>query len=236
VPSFRVADEVFAKLPGLRVVSVVARGISDGDRAAVDAEWTAAWAAVHDGFGYENAQSHPRIAQWRLAMRGVGAPHKEFPTSVESLVRRAIKGPAPFRVHPVVDFYNAVSLRHVVPAGAFDLAALDSDLELRLTRDGDSFSALDAEADEAVPPGEVAYATGSTILTRHLVWRQSRLAAIGSGTRGALFVSELLGGHEELAPSIESALVEGLRGHFHASVSAAVVSAERPMLTLADPS
>ena len=232
MPSFRVAGEVFAKLPGLRVVSLVTRDIGSGDRAAIDAEWTAAWAAVHDGFGYENAQSHPRIAQWRVAMRGIGAPHKEFPTSVESLVRRAIKGPAPFRVHPVVDFYNAVSLRHVVPAGAFDLAGLSGDLELRVTREGDLFGALDAEDDEAVPPGEIAYATGSTILTRHLVWRQSRRAAIGSGTRDALFVSELLGGQEDLAPSIEGALVEGLRVLFDASVSAAVLSAERPVMEL----
>ena len=142
----------------------------------------------------------------------------------------------PFRVHPVVDFYNAVSLRHVVPAGAFDLAGLSGDLELRLTREGDLFGALDAQDDEAVPPGEVAYATGATILTRHLVWRQSRRASIGVATRGALFVSELLAGPDELAPVVEAALAGGLRDLFGATVSAAVLSAERPVLELQSPS
>ena len=48
----------------------------------------------------------------------------------------------------MVDFYNAISLNHVVAAGAFDLDPLEGDIELRLTCEGDQFTALDQ--DEAI--------------------------------------------------------------------------------------
>lgn len=51
-------------------------------------------------------------------------------------------------------------------------------LELRLTRRGDTFQALDKNEPVAVPDGEVAYVTGRTVLTRHFVWRQSRAGII----------------------------------------------------------
>jgi DNA/RNA-binding domain of Phe-tRNA-synthetase-like protein len=233
VATFRIAPEVFARLPGLQVVAVVARGLACAAPDEVDREWAAAWSSVHAGFGHDNPQSHPHVAAWRVAMKGIGAPHKEFPTSVEALVRRALKRPEPFRVAPLVDAYNAISLRHVVPAGAFDLDGLEGDLELRLTRDGDTFHALDAEVPEPVAAGEVAYATGSHVVTRHLVWRQSRQAAIGGRTRDAVFVTELLAGQEALAPAVTAAYVDGLRRWFGAALSAAVLSARRPALALA---
>ena len=51
-------------------------------------------------------------------------------------------------------------------------------LELKLTRRGDTFQALDKSEPVAVPNGEMAYVTGQTVLTRHFVWRQSRAGII----------------------------------------------------------
>ena len=77
---------------------------------------------------------------------------RHFPTSIEALLRRAMKGGSPFRINPLVDFYNAVSLRRVVPVGGFDLDRVPGPLSVRLTRDGDTFSALDADGAVPVPP------------------------------------------------------------------------------------
>ncbi len=213
-----IAPEVFALLPGLRVVIVVADGIEDGDGPRVQRLWHDAWARVHTRFGFDNAQSHPHVQAWRAAMKAAGASHKEFPTSIEALVRRALKSAQPFQVNPRVDFYNAVSLDHVVPAGAYDLDTLPAPLELRLTRHGDTFQALDAAVEEAVPAGEVAYACGSQVVTRHLVWRQSRLGLVTSSTRSALFLSEILPAHVEVAEPVRDTLSNGLSELFGASV------------------
>jgi len=188
-----IRPEVFARFPGMRVVVVVADGIDNlVDRPRIATAWETAWSAAKDAAVFGNAQSHPHVAPWRDRFWAMGVSPKQYPSSVEALLRRALKGGDPFRINPMVDFYNAVSLRYVVPAGGFDLDQIGQDLDLRLTHEGDRFLALDASEPEAIPPGEVAYADGPTVLTRHFVWRQSRQGLITPSTRSVLLLSEVL--------------------------------------------
>lgn len=234
---FTISPEVFERFPGLRVPFVVAQGIDNQhERPSVAAAWAATWAETAAGGGVAagatrpaNAQSHARVAPWRERFRALGVSGKEFPSSIEALLRRARRGGEPFRINPLVDFYNAVSLRHVAPAGGFDLAHVPGALELRLTRPGDHFTALDAEAPLAVPAGEVAYAVGTTVLTRHFVWRQSREALILPATRDVALLSEVLGELEpDTAPRLLDDLVSGLRRHFGVESRAWLVDAAAP--------
>lgn len=84
-----------------------------------------------------------------------------------------------------------------------------------MTRAGDRFVALDADAALAVPPGEIAYADGPTILTRHFVWRQARAGLITPATRAVVLLSEVPG---ELGGAVAEAVLtdfdQGLRTHF----------------------
>ena len=156
----------------------------------------------------------------------MGVSGKEFPSSIEAVLRRAMKGGPPFSINPLVDFYNTVSLRHTVPAGGFDLDGFHQPLELRLTRDGDVFTSL--ELDNAVPvaPGEVAYASGNVILTRHFVWRQARQALITPVTRSAVLLSEVLGelGHT-VSKHVLDDFVAGLSRHFGVTAESWIVGA-----------
>jgi DNA/RNA-binding domain of Phe-tRNA-synthetase-like protein len=223
--TFRILPEIFERLPGLRIAAVEALGI--GEPSGVEALWSRAWQDLRASFSYPNAQSHPRIAAWRAAMKAIGAPHKDYPTSIESLVRRALKSEQPFRVNAPVDFYNAHCLRLVVPAGGFDIDSLRGDLELRLTVAGDTFEPLDGSGWEPVPPGEVAYADGSMVVTRHLMWRQSRHALIRPETRNAIFLSEALPDEAGLPERVAGELEGGLRQHFGAATRWTVLDADR---------
>lgn len=221
---FDVEPGVFERFPGLRLAVVVARGVDNArERPAVAEAWRAAWAGASAAATHGNAQSHPRIAPWRERFRAMGVSGKEFPSSAEALLRRAMRGGEPFAINPLVDGYNAVSLRHVVPAGGFDLADLaDGALALRLTRAGDAFTALDADAPLAVPPGEVAYASGATILTRHFVWRQSRAGLVTPATRDVVLLAEILG---ELGPAVADAVRDDFRALIERDFGATVVAA-----------
>src|SRR5215213_10972048 len=173
----------------------VAEDVSpSADAARVEELWRQSWEdAARSASDYDNPQSHPRVAAWRTAMGGMGISGRKFPSSIESLLRRAFKGGDPPRINPLVDYYNAVSLRHVVPAGGFDLEEIDGALELRLTRQEDTFQPLDGSSEVGVEPGEVAYASGNEILTRYFVWKQSRKGLLEESTRLLFLVSEVLG-------------------------------------------
>ena len=219
---FVVDPEIFKLYPGLRLPVAVAENVeAAADTAGVEKVWRQAWEeAGRSAPTYGNAQSHPRVTAWRDAMAATGVSGRKFPSSVESLLRRAFKGGETPSINPLVDFYNAVSLRHVVPAGGFDLAQLDDALELRLTREADTFRPLDSASAERVEPKEIAYASGNEILTRHFVWKQSHTGLLGASTRSVFLVSEVLGEVEESADGLAQAvledLCEGLRRHFGA--------------------
>ena len=219
---FVVSPKIFELYPGLKLPVVVAQGLEPtANSIRVEKLWREAWEeAGLLASTYANAQSHPRVAAWREAMAATGVSGRKYPSSVESLLRRAFKGGEPPRINPLVDFYNSISLRYVVPAGGFDLALLGDALELRLTREADTFRPLDSASAERVEPKEVAYASGNEILTRHFVWKQSHTGLLNESTRSVFLVSEVLGEVEESADGLAQAvledLCEGLRRHFGA--------------------
>jgi DNA/RNA-binding domain of Phe-tRNA-synthetase-like protein len=231
---FVVSPEIFELYPNLRLPVALAEGVeAAADPAGVERLWRQAWEeAGHSAPNYAKAQSHPRIAAWRDAMAATGVSGRKFPSSVESLLRRAFKGGEPPRINPLVDFYNSVSLRHVVPAGGFDLAQLGDVLELRLTRAGDTFRALDSTSTERVEPGEVAYASGNEVLTRHFVWKQSQVGLLGESTSSVLLVCEVLGEVEESAEGLAEAVLEdlseGVRRYFGAEPATFLVEEHVP--------
>lgn len=228
---FSIEPTVFARFPGLHIVAAVATGLDNAaPHPSVSEQWRVVWQrAGSDGAIHGNAQSHPRVRPWREHFQAMGVSGKQFPSSIEALLRRAMKGGEPFSINPLVDFYNTLSLRHTVPAGAFDLRALDTAVDLRLSRAGDSFTALDDAEPIDIPPGEVSYAQGTTILTRHFVWRQSRTGLVASQTRDILFVSEILG---ELGPRVAEQLAtdlrDGLRRHFNSTADVRLLDEAAP--------
>lgn len=236
---FIVEPAIFERFPGLRLSVAVAYGLDNGTaRQEITTAWRAAWdaAAAHVA-PYPNPQSHPHIVPWRERFKAMGISVKEFRSSAEALLRRAAKGGEPFTINPLVDFYNAISLRHVAPAGAFDLAELAGPLELRLSRQGDWFTPLEnPDAGEPVPPGEVSYANGTTILTRHFVWRQSKTAAITPASRDVFLVAEVLAElGEQVAVAICDDFRSGLEHWFAVPCDTWIVDSAHPAIAWSPP-
>jgi DNA/RNA-binding domain of Phe-tRNA-synthetase-like protein len=134
----------------------------------------------------------PGIAAWRQAYRQFGIKKTSYRSSVERLVKNVLGGAALPTINGFVDAYNAVSLKHVLPAGADDLDRVRGDLAFRYARAGDDFRDMGA-ADEtgeplADPPkqGEVVYADGEKVLCRRWNWRQDARSVIRAETRRAV--------------------------------------------------
>jgi DNA/RNA-binding domain of Phe-tRNA-synthetase-like protein len=223
--------EVFERFPGLRLAGAVAHGLDNAtERREVEAAWQSAWErAGAEAAPYGNAQSHPCVRPWRARFTAMGISGKQFPSSIESMLRRAMKGGEPFTINPLVDFYNTVSLMHTVPAGAFDLRDIHGPLELRLTHVGDRFTALDEEAPIELAPGEIAYVDGGEVLTRHFVWRQARRGLVSAETRNVFLISEILGEvGPEVAAAVERDFRNGLDRYFGLNSQSFVLDAEHP--------
>lgn len=214
---FEIEKSIFEHFPGMRIVTMVARNMQPtADIEKISDDLYDAWQlAAAASLEYGNAQSHPKIVPWGERMKAVGVPRKKFPSSIEALVRRAGKSSTPVSISPLVDFYNSISLRHLVPAGGYDIDALENDLQLRFSRKGDRFLALDSDEAVMLPEGEISYADGSEIITRHFVWKQSRHAILTPESKTVIFVSEILGElPEETAGQVANAFSKGLTEFF----------------------
>ena len=135
----QVAPQVHAAHPDYIALILVASGLANGPTdAGSEAQLADAEQRLRDS-GLERAADHPHIASWRAAFSGFGAKPSRYPSSAEALMSRVLKGQELPRINVLVDLYNAVSVRHVVPLGGEDADRLEGPLRLTIAAGDESF-------------------------------------------------------------------------------------------------
>lgn len=186
---FVIAPEVFAALPSACFGVVAVKGAKPGLAAEEIrrrlAEAVESCTAALEGAAIKQA---PEIVPYREAFRALGINPNKYPCSIEALLTRIAKGKGMPSINPLVDFGNAVSLRHRIPIGAHDMATFrDGVLEVRPARDGDRFIPFGGGEAEIPDPGEIVYVSGGEVRTRRWTWRQSETGKITDATDSLLF-------------------------------------------------
>ena len=186
---FIIAPEVFAALPTACFGVVAVKGAKPGPAAEEIrrrlAEAVESCTAALEGVAIKQA---PEIVPYREAFRALGINPNKYPCSIEALLTRIAKGKGMPSINPLVDFGNAVSLRHRIPIGAHDMATFrDGVLEVRPARDGDRFIPFGGGEAEIPDPGEIVYVSGGEVRTRRWTWRQSETGKITDATGSLLF-------------------------------------------------
>lgn len=139
------------------------------------------------GITAENIAAHPDIARWREVYRSFGVKPSKYRSSVESLVRRLLKGHDLYGISSLVDLYNCVSVQSLLPLGAYDLERIAGDIELRYGRDGEVIEPLGSKDPIVVSSRHVIYADHEKVLCHLWNYRDSRQSAITAQTRHAIF-------------------------------------------------
>ncbi|CAL9426872.1 hypothetical protein SUDANB6_01968 [Streptomyces sp. enrichment culture] len=192
--AFRLAPAVADAFPGTLVAVVTATGLrghepwpatattlDDLERQFADGTWAPA------------DENDPRIEAWHTAYRSFGTNPRRVRPSVDALGRRLVKKGSLPRINPAVDSYNAVSVRHGLPAGAFDLAHVTGDVDIRHADGTESFTPL-GEPDTVENPraGEIVYADATGVLTRHWNHRDAHRTRVTEDSTHVAFVLETL--------------------------------------------
>jgi DNA/RNA-binding domain of Phe-tRNA-synthetase-like protein len=229
--------EVSGAFRAFRVAVALLRGLEQGERASagIAAFVSAAEADALALLADRAPADLPEIQAWRAAYRAFGSKKTSYRNSCEALLRRlGQEGKLP-RVLPLVDLYNALSVKYRIPVGADDLAKLVPSLAFRPARPGDSFFDLASEPprDDPPPPGEIVYADAEKCLCRRWNWRQDARSRVTAETRDAVVVLQTLeaDGAERLSAAAED-LAREAAAHLGASCRWAIASAEMPEVGL----
>ena len=170
---FSIQGELFHILPDLTIGMVVAMGV-DNTRPSEEIEilLNQTIEAMKRNFIVDKAQEHPRIKPWRTAFSKLSISGSKFPSSIESMAKRVLRGDPFPRINPLVDLYNSVSLKYLVPMGGHDLNTLKGNIYLKFAEGWEPFAPMGGGETAIVPKGELVYRDDQEVLTRNWVWRQ----------------------------------------------------------------
>jgi DNA/RNA-binding domain of Phe-tRNA-synthetase-like protein len=234
--ALRVADEVLARFPEVVLGVVIAHGIDNtGDGAALAGPLRQEEERVRSSLAGAQITEHPHIAPWREAYRKFGAKPKDHPSSIENLLRRVLKGWSVSHVNPLVDLYNTISLRHLVPVGGEDLDQVRGDVLLTLATDQEAPVHLLGEPEARPPkPGEVIYRDDLGTLCRRWNWKEAERTKLTAETRHAFLVIEGLPPvGRDLVERAAEELAALVRARCGGEVTVALVDRDHPQAPLA---
>ena len=196
------------------------------DRAIVETE-----AAMRRRFGGCELARIPAIQDWRLVYKRFGIKKTSYRSSVERLLKNVLAGRGLPRVNNLVDCYNLVSLAHLVPVGADDLAKLTGPIAFRPARAGDSFVPMGSDPPRQDPPkvDEIVYADGAQVLCRRWNWYQDQRTAVCRQTETALLTVQAQGTADLEAATAD--LCVQLARYCAARTGFAIASAAAPVVT-----
>ncbi|MEU9591797.1 B3/4 domain-containing protein [Streptomyces sp. NPDC048219] len=205
------SPQVAARHPGCRTVFLLVQGVKNNEPwPETEEALSALETEVREGRLRLPTEDEPAISAWHDLLHSFGTNPRRARPSIDALSRRLRKSGRLPRVSSVVDTCNLVSMRYMLPTGGFDLAAFRTGIELRHARPDDVYIPL-GEPDKSETPldGEVIYADGSQVMTRHWNHRDSDVTKVTEATRDAVLLLEgissvisqetLLRAREELA-------------------------------------
>jgi DNA/RNA-binding domain of Phe-tRNA-synthetase-like protein len=186
---FKIDDAILERYPQTEVGWLVADVLPvSADPTVERLKAALAGEAASIGLSLENLSSFPEVARWRQVFGSMGVKPSKYRSSLEALLRRVLKDNDLWTVNSVVDLYNCVSVKTLLPMGAFDLDKVRGNLTLRFGKPGETFSPLGQGEVEEVLPQHVVYADEEKVCCWLWNHRDSRLVGLDEGTRKAVFL------------------------------------------------
>ncbi|GAA0053635.1 UNVERIFIED_CONTAM: B3/4 domain-containing protein [Streptococcus canis] len=154
-------------------------------------------------------------------------------SSIEALLKRVANGRTIPSINPLVDIYNAASLRFGLPVGAEDSDRFVGDLRLTVTDGGDDFLLIGDEKNNPTLPNELCYKDDIGAVCRCLNWRDGERTMVTEHTKNAFLIIEALDpeGQKRLQEAL--AFIEGsAKMYLGAITSVQILDKETPHITL----
>jgi lysyl-tRNA synthetase class 2 len=95
-------------------------------------------------------------------------------------------------INKIVDLFNYISIKYMIPAGGDDMAKVDGDITLKFAVGDEPFTALNSKEKGTAKEGEVVYADSKEVLCRRWNWRESDKTKMTEKTKDVILVVEAL--------------------------------------------
>lgn len=177
--------------PGFRALSVMVDATTLLNPQVGEDALLGACASVAAG-GPAWADAH--LAAWDTVFKQFGAKPKRTPNSALALRKRVQRDGVVPAIDPVVDLYNAISLRYAIPVGGENIAAYVGAPHLTIADGSELFDIMKEGqlAQESPVPGEVIWRDDVGVTCRRWNWRQGVRTRLSATDHRMWFILESL--------------------------------------------
>ncbi|MCX6826426.1 MAG: hypothetical protein NTV06_04035 [candidate division Zixibacteria bacterium] len=115
---FKIDAKIFEKFPGVEIGIIVAKDLdNNGSIPEIEKATRVEEKRIREQFESETLSQDPHINIWRAAYSLFGGKPKENKSSIENLYKLILKGGELRRINKLVDVYNYISLKYMLPVG-----------------------------------------------------------------------------------------------------------------------
>lgn len=188
---FRIDSKIFGKFPDLNLGIVIAKGIDNtGSNEELINIVREKEKEIKANFNSETLSQIPKIDAWKKAYSSFGAKPKKYKCSVENLYRMVLEGIELRHINKVVDIYNYISIKHIIPVGGDDTDKVDGNITLKIAQGDEPFIELNSEETKNPKEGEVVYTDDKEVLCRRWNWRECNKSKMTEETKNVVLVVE----------------------------------------------
>lgn len=184
---FKIDAAILEKFPDLNIGVVVVKGVNNtGSNEEVMKLIREKEQSIRSN--PDILSQDPKIAAWRKAYSSFGA--KKYRCSVENLYRMILAGIELRHINKIVDIYNLVSIKHMIPIGGDNTDKINGNITLKLAQGDETFIELNSQETKNPKEGEVIYVDDSEVLCRRWNWRECDKSKMTEETRNVALVVE----------------------------------------------
>ena len=135
------------------------------------------------------------LKEWDEMYKKFGAKPQKTPNSAQALRKRVSKDGGLASIDPIVDLYNAISIKYAIAVGGENIGAYSGMPQLVLSDGTEKFDTIKEGQIfyETPEPGEVIWKDNIGVTCRRWNWRQGVRTRLDSSAKDMWFVLESLG-------------------------------------------
>jgi len=190
---FTAKKEVFEKFFGLNIGILICKDINNSDE---DPKTIKILKEMEDfvrqTFVPEQLAKKEEVIKWENAYKRLGVKSHHYHSSVEELLDLILSGKDISKENKLVDIYNFITLKYLIPTGGDDLNKITGNITLDISKDNEHFRPKDNLRTDTIKPGELIYKDEKTVLARRFSWIESELTKIDENTRNTIIYIDAL--------------------------------------------
>ena len=153
----------------------------------------------------------PEISAWRKAYSQMGLKPTKYRSAAEALLRRFRREDNLPRLHPLVDYCNALSLAFAIPVAAFDLDRVAEYIEVRHAKGTEQHLAFGGKVEHPATNEVILCDALDHAHGRRWTFRQSWQSIVTPQTKNVMVLCEAMHqSADEDVPMLMDKLAEGI--------------------------